>query len=321
MELLQIGFSISKKKIPASKEMKIAMNAIRKNGYFRTEYFESRNFQNFKSCCELYYHLFLSGTLEEKILECPQHLYEQRLKLIPNLLFSFGFEIPGVKFCKPKLLTILHHHIDYRIEKCASNIHLLEEKKIIYKIPTGKTIVKMIFKEHLKPEIFKSIYSNDGIYPTKEETHKYLMMLPNEVKRIIFQAIIKYDSVIDLNELVSNKEIQNIEEESISIFKPRKKIGISFGIDNDKPLKKLNSCFFDAKGIKESLEFLNFKSTCYCDSESEEIRDIIEKTIESLEDDTLLFFFYSGHGNEINGINYIYGKDGISTVKSTYNII
>eukprot|EP01080_Neovahlkampfia_damariscottae_P006923 gene6923-11086_t len=232
---------------------------------------------------------------------------------ILTLLESFNLscnrieEIPSI-FIKLKNLKKMNLE-DNRIKSFPKDIcQLISLETLIL----NNNFIDMIPPEikNLKKLIVFEINENILNDIPKEITHltklKSLDLRNNKNLVLKFQQ--KFNSISDY---------QTLADTNGKNFHPCHTKGFCLGIESYTEMYKLSCCKNDAKKVHQILEKKGFDSQLKLDLSSRSIKEKITNLVDNLEKDNtdLLFFYYSGHGGEIDGINYIYGTDGASFEK------
>ncbi|MDM8564807.1 caspase family protein [Candidatus Halobeggiatoa sp. HSG11] len=97
------------------------------------------------------------------------------------------------------------------------------------------------------------------------------------------------------------------QETASTAFGPR--YALVIGNANYKNFPSLNSPINDMIDISDVLEELNFKVKSVKDADEQTIRNSIKIFRDNLNKETIGLFYYSGHGSQISGKNYIFPTD------------
>ena len=110
----------------------------------------------------------------------------------------------------------------------------------------------------------------------------------------------------------------------IPIFIPKKKIGLCIGnegyLETDE-FSRLNCCCNDASIVHEKLQKIGFNSIMKKNLKNKEMKETLKEMIKSIEVESLIFFFFSGHGAELNQKNKIFGIDSTNSKYSGDELI
>eukprot|EP01080_Neovahlkampfia_damariscottae_P002056 gene2056-1562_t len=242
-----------------------------------------------------------------------------RLNNFPDVYLGHDFfwTLPMEIFFTPEsaqenIYERIKNDLETKILKCSSIIQNWNVLCSKYDL-CGKKLIKKILLETMKKEEFDVLYPNEEEFPLKEEILKNLgHILDVDLKKTCFYALFEYDNFPDIYGMQNPpKYIQTYEKEENMIFKSKIKIGISIGIEQYDTWKPLNCCKNDAKEIDKILKSMKFDSKPHINLKHKRMTSIIQNTLDTLKDDTLLFFYYSGHGLEQDGCILIFGTDEI----------
>src|SRR6185436_20156595 len=93
------------------------------------------------------------------------------------------------------------------------------------------------------------------------------------------------------------------------------KQALSIGIRDYIPSRLfLEPCIHDAKDVSNSLRSIGFHAQTVADVDLHSMKSVIRQFINSIRPGAIVAFYFSGHGVESNGINYLIPRNvmGIS---------
>lgn len=93
-----------------------------------------------------------------------------------------------------------------------------------------------------------------------------------------------------------------------------RKVAITVGVSNYEYAGKLNNTLNDANDMSEKLKSLGFEVTNLLDPNIKTIGNKISNIIKSLKPTDIFLFYFSGHGAEYNGENYLFLKNSNPTI-------
>ena len=111
--------------------------------------------------------------------------------------------------------------------------------------------------------------------------------------------------------VIMEKEIKKVEKHQTSIIdlSSKNRKAIILGTCQYDALSKLTCLQEDVKSLKISLEKLNFSVKDFMDLTLEDFKKNVNKFIEGLDVNDVALFYFSGHGFQNNGKNYLAPKD------------
>ena len=121
------------------------------------------------------------------------------------------------------------------------------------------------------------------------------------------KATIIYSNGNIVNGLWENGEMtQNFSESNNEYSSPAfRKVLLSIGNCAYKKEAKLKNCIYDAKEISERLSKLGFESMCLLDGTLQQVEKAIDDFSGKLSNSDVAVIYYSGHGMEYRGDNFL----------------
>jgi uncharacterized caspase-like protein len=94
--------------------------------------------------------------------------------------------------------------------------------------------------------------------------------------------------------------------ESNSVLSPRRKFALIIGNNNySRPENRLYHCITDADDLGTKLKTINFKVNIYHDLTLIDMFTTINEFLHKIVDADLVLFYFSGHGCQVDGKNYL----------------
>ncbi|CAF3518571.1 unnamed protein product [Rotaria socialis] len=75
----------------------------------------------------------------------------------------------------------------------------------------------------------------------------------------------------------------------------------------------LESCIHDAKDVSNALALLGFQAYCVTDVSFKSMNSVIYQFVDAIQPDSIVVFYFSGHGVQYDGKNYLIPKNGLGT--------
>lgn len=98
------------------------------------------------------------------------------------------------------------------------------------------------------------------------------------------------------------------------MLQEHKKVAITVGVSNYEFAGKLNNTLNDANDISEKLQLLGFEVTNLLDPNLKSMENNINNIFKRLNPSDIFLFYFSGHGAEYNGENYLFLKNSNPTI-------